>query len=68
MTIPSISRFASSFCLSLRVKLPFPEEDEDCIAIGRGKRIGDRIVVADARDAYIGARNLRVLRNTVVIG
>ena len=34
MTVPSISRFASSFCLSLRVKLRFPEEDEDCMVLG----------------------------------
>lgn len=41
-TVPSMSRFASSFCLSLRVKLPFPVEDEDCIVLGLRRRNGRR--------------------------
>jgi len=41
MNVPSISRFASSFCLSLSVKLRFPVEYEDCMVLA-GESTGRR--------------------------
>lgn len=51
MTVPSISRFATSFCLSLSVKLRFPVGYEDCMVLGseRSTKRWDNAALIEAR-------------------
>ena len=41
MAVPSISKFASNFCLSFGVKPLFPVEDERCMELELRSELGD---------------------------
>lgn len=56
-----MSRFASSFCLSLRVKLRFPVECDGCIVLSPGVvgKVEWDDVVAEARDLCFASTTRR---------